>query len=129
MTDNPGKNIDKKNIDKKGNFLDLVPEKTCQWEKTGDNKINLMVPRFKNRWLKKIAARLGKTEIVRIAMDDNGSLVWQLIDGSNTVDEIGRSMANLKTDDESIEQVYQRLMEFITILSRNRFIRFKNYRK
>jgi hypothetical protein len=116
-------------IDKKGNFLDLVPERNCQWNKTGDGRVYLFVPRFKNRWMKKIALKFGKSEFVKIHFDDRGSAVWELIDGSHTVEQIGKLMEKekAKETDETMDRVFGRLTEFLTILSRNRFIRFKNY--
>ncbi len=114
-------------IDKKGNFLDLVPERNCQWDKTGDGRVYLLVPRFKNRWMKKIALKLGKSETVKIHFDDRGTAVWDLIDGSHTVEQIGKLMEKDKNKDETMDKVYGRLTEFLTILSRNRFIQFKNY--
>jgi hypothetical protein len=119
-------------IDKKGNFLDLVPERNCRWDKTGDGRVCLLVPRFKNRWMKKIALKLGKSETVKIHFDDRGTAVWDLIDGSRTVEQIGQLIGEKKAGDdkdetETMDRVYARLTEFLSILSRNRFIQFKNY--
>ncbi len=116
-------------IDKKGNFLDLVPDRNCQWDKTGDGRVYLLVPRFKNKWMKKIGLKLGKSETVKIHFDHRGTAVWELIDGIHTVEQIGKRMEKEKTNgtDETMDQVYGRLTEFLTILARNRFIRFKNY--
>lgn len=117
-------------IDKKGNFLDLVPERNCQWDKTGDGRVYLLVPRFKNRWMKKIALKLGKSETVKIHFDDRGTAAWELIDGSHTVEQIGQLIWEKNPNDdkeETMDRVYARLTEFLTILSRNRFIQFKNY--
>lgn len=110
-------------IDKKGNFLELVPERNCRWDKTGDGGIYLLVPRFKNRLMKRIALRLGKSELVKINLDDKGAGVWTLIDGTRSVQQIGDLVE--KQEDESRQQVYERLSEFLSILARNRFIRLK----
>lgn len=112
-------------LENKGNFLDLIPDKNCQWETTGEGKTFLVVPRFKNRWMKKIAIRLGKSKIVRVYLDDNGAKVWNLVDGSKSVVEIGKLMEKEKGKDETQQQVYDRLTEFLSILARNKFIRFK----
>jgi hypothetical protein len=106
-----------------GNFLDLVPEKNCRWDKTGDGRSYLLVPRFKNRWVKKIAMKFGRSEFVKIYFDQTGTGVWGLIDGNITVAEIGERME--KENGEQIEQVYDRLTEFISILARNKFVNLK----
>ena len=110
-------------LENKGNFLDLIPGRNCRWEKTGDGRAYLLVPRFKNRWMKKIALRLGKTKLVRVYFDDNGAKVWNLVDGSKSVEEIGKLME--KEKDETQQQVYDRLTEFLSILARNKFISLK----
>jgi hypothetical protein len=111
--------------EKKDNFLDLIPVRNCKWETTEEGKTFLVVPRFKNRWMKKIALRLGKSEFVKVFFDDNGDRVWGLIDGSKSVEEIGKLMEKEKGKDETPQQVYDRLTEFLSILARNKFIRFK----
>lgn len=110
-------------INMQGNFLELVPERNCHWDKTGDGGIFLLVPRFKNRLMKKIASRLGKSESVKINLDEKGAGVWQFIDGSKTVQQIGDLLE--KQENETRQQVYERLSEFLSILARNRFIRLK----
>lgn len=112
-------------INKKVNFLDLIPERNCQWEETGEGKIDLKVPRFKNPLMKKIALKLGRSEYITIHLDDLGSKVWDRIDGSHTVEQIGKLME--KENEEFTHQLYERLTQFLSSLSRHRFIRFKNY--
>lgn len=112
-------------IDKKVNLLDLIPERNCQWEKTGDGRTDLLVPRFKNRLMKKIALKLGKSEFITVHLDALGSKVWDRIDGSHTVEQIGKLME--KENDEFTHQVYERLTQFLSALSRHKFIHFKNY--
>jgi hypothetical protein len=110
-------------IDMKGNFLELVPERNRRWEKTGDGRIYLLVPRFTNRLMKKIALGFGKSELVKVNLDDKGTVVWMLIDGKKNVKQIGDLME--KQEGETRPQVYERLSEFLSILARNRFIRLK----
>lgn len=107
------------------NLLELIPEKECEWESVPEGKISLVVPRFKNRFFKKIAMKMGKSEFVRIHLDKMGSNVWNLVDGIRSVEEIGKIIPREK--DESEQSLYERLSEFIVILARNRFIQFKNY--
>lgn len=109
------------------NFLDLIPDKNCQWDKAGDGRLYLLVPRFRNRWMKKIALSLGKSEFVKVKFDNTGTKVWSLIDGKTTVEQIGKIMEKESEESQDTQQVYNRLTDFLTILSRNKFISFKNY--
>jgi hypothetical protein len=111
-----------------GNFLDLIPEKNCQWDKTEDGRSYLLVPRFKNRWMKKIALKLGRTEYVKVYFDEIGTRVWNLIDGRTTVERIGKHMEadTEKENGKPMEKVYERLTDFLSTLARNKFIHLKN---
>lgn len=110
---------------KEGNFLNLIPEINCQWARDPEGKVYLLVPRFTNPWMKKIALKLGKTERVKIFLDEIGTRSWKLIDGRRTVRDIGRLLE--KDMGETVKPVYERLTEFMSILFRNKFILFKNY--
>ena len=107
-----------------GNLLDMIPETQCKWMHDKNKGIvSLVVPRFKNRFMKKIALKLGKSEEVKIHLDKKGSHTWKLIDGNSTVEAIGDKLE--REENETVEQFYQRLCEFLLILAKNRFIRFK----
>ena len=108
--------------DKNVNFLDLIPQRNCRCEKTGDGRIDLLVPRFKNRFMKKIALKLGRSEFITIHLDALGSKVWDRIDGSHTVEQIGKLM---EKENEEFLQLYERLTHFLSSLSRHRFIHFR----
>ena len=116
--------IDKK---EKVNFLDLIPERNCKWEKTGNGGIDLLVPRFKNRLMKKLALKLGRSEFITIHLDALGSEVWDRIDGSHTVEQIGKLVE--REDEGFTHQLYERLTQFLSSLSRHKFIHFKNYQR
>lgn len=108
---------------KQDNFLDLIPVRNCKWETTGDGKTCFVVPRFRNRLLKWIALKLGKSEFVRVNLDERGAGVWHLIDDTRNVEQIGKRLE--KDADETDQQMYDRLTEFISILARNKFITLK----
>jgi hypothetical protein len=105
------------------NILNYIPEINCRWDKNKDGKIHLLVPRFKNPWMKRIALRLGRSEWVKIFLDEIGSCSWSLIDGRRNVEEIGVELKQKMGD--SVEPVYQRLTEFIVILAKNKFVLLK----
>lgn len=102
------------------NFLDLVPGRKCNWDKTEDGKMFLLVPRFNNRWLKKFAQRMGKSEFVRLYLDNNGARVWELIDGRRTVGAICDLIQ--EQPGEKLDQPEQRVSFFMGMLKKNDFI-------
>jgi hypothetical protein len=102
------------------NFLDLVPGQKCKWDKSEDGKIFLLVPRFKNRWLKKFALNMGKSEFVRLYLDNNGARVWELIDGKKTVGTICDLLQG--QPGEKLEHAEQRVCFFMGMLKKNDFI-------
>ena len=107
------------------NFLDLIPERNCRWEEAETGITCLLVTRFKNSFMKKIALKLGKTETIRLSLDPMGTKVWALIDGMRTVEQIGKTIQN--GTPEPIQQLDERLTEFFSRLWQHRFISFKNY--
>lgn len=102
------------------NFLDLVPGQKYNWDKNEDGKTFLLVPRFGNRWLKKFAMNMGKSEFVRLYLDDNGARVWELIDGKRTVGAICDLLQ--EQSGEKLEQAEQRICFFMGMLKKNDFI-------
>jgi hypothetical protein len=118
----------KEKIDKNSNFLDLIPDKLCKWEKDGEGIIRLVVPRFKNHTMRKIAVNLGRSENIKIALDNLGSKVWELIDGSRTVGQIGQILEKEAEVDtgQPMPQVYERLTRFLSGLSHHRLIDLKS---
>lgn len=102
------------------NLLDLIPHRLVEWEEISENKIDLILPKFKSRWLQNWIKRLGKSPVVRIHLDDFGSHVWQSCDGTNTVFDIGQKLKT--TFGESVEPVYERLTAFIRLLCHHKHI-------
>jgi hypothetical protein len=105
------------------NLLDMIPEMLCQWEISDEGKVNLLVPRFRNQFLHRIAIRMGKSEFVKVHLDETGTLVWKHIDGHRTVEKIGQLMK--REEKETAQQAYERLCQFLIILSRHQLIHFR----
>ncbi|HHU48980.1 MAG: PqqD family protein [Caldicoprobacterales bacterium] len=61
-------------------------------------------------------------KVMRIQLDDRGSYVWQVMDGSRTIEEIGRLMD--AEFGERAAPVYERLIFFLRILKNNGLISF-----
>ena len=105
------------------NALDLIPLRCCEWKKNDDGHVTLLMPRFKQAWMRRFAARLGRSENLSIHLDDTGSRVWELVDGRRRIEEIGQAVP--AKEGESDQQKYERLTTFMMILERNKFIRFQ----
>ncbi|MBU3142508.1 PqqD family protein [Clostridium sp. CF012] len=104
------------------NFLLYRPlRKIEQWE-VSDGKVKLFfkhdkpVERFM-RWL------IKKSKVSDIKLDEMGSMVWQLCDGTKTVYEIALSMVEKFNDTE--QNAIDRLIMYLRYLSRKGWITFE----
>jgi len=110
-----------KKIEKKDNFLELVPKKNekFDWEVTDNGLVQVIIPR--KGILDRIVRVFLKTPtVMRIDLDKYGSYIWNLIDGNRTTGDISKEL-KLQFGDE-IEPLYERLITYINILRNNKFI-------
>lgn len=104
------------------NFLLYRPlRKIEQWE-VNDGKVKLFFQHNKPvekfmRWL------IKKSKISDIELDDRGSMVWQLCDGTKTIYDIAIAMA--KRFNETEQSAIDRLIMFVRYLSRKGWITFE----
>ncbi|MCB2293441.1 PqqD family protein [Clostridium algoriphilum] len=115
--------LNKKNKDKsQENFLLYRPlRKIEEWEVTDDTvklffRHDKPVERFM-RWL------IKKSKVSDIKLDDRGSMVWQLCDGTRTVYDIALAMVERFNDTE--QNSIDRLIMFLRYLSRRGWITFE----
>lgn len=103
------------------NILNLTPKRLLDYEVNNDGLINVLVPRFKNHFLQKLAFQ-KRTPYIKANLDKIGSITWELIDGKRTSADI----ANLLTEKygEELKQVYERIGIFLQKLNQNNFITF-----
>jgi len=104
------------------NFLLYRPlRKIEQWE-VNDEKVKLFfnhnkpVERFM-RWL------IKKSKVSDIELDEMGSMVWQLCDGTKTVYDIALVLVERFNDTE--QNAIDRLIMFLRYLSRKGWITFE----
>jgi len=105
------------------NLLTIVPLSNIEWRETNVGKIVLLKRKFKSVRLQNLAKRWLNQTHYQIHLDDYGSFVWKMIDGSHSVATIGEELQRKYGD--KIEPVYDRLGEFIQKLQRSGFIRIK----
>ncbi|MGD1047249.1 MAG: PqqD family protein [Candidatus Krumholzibacteriaceae bacterium] len=106
------------------NLLDLVPERTAEYEIDEARIITVLMPRFRNRLMKRLFEPRNKSPYIKIKLDDIGSEVWLLCDGKRTVGEIAE-LAKEKFQ-ERLEPRYERLGRFFRQLETARFIAYVN---
>ena len=100
---------------------ETVPVKTAQGSSEEGSMVVLLMPRYPT-----IAGRLAgklfrRSSHIKVKLDDLGSAVWRLIDGTRDFRQIGEQIQS--SFGEEAQPVYPRLEEFLGILVRNRFIR------
>jgi len=109
---------------KEKNYLDMIPvrKEGIGWSVAEGDKVTLEI---ENKGVfNRIAQKLfKKPKISYIHLDENGSFVWQLIDGVRDVNEIGRLVD--EHFGERAHPLYERLVKFFQILEGYGFIVWK----
>lgn len=104
------------------NLLELTPQRVVDSTKRDDGRIDLVVPKFRHKWLKKFFMKKLKQPTWRVELDEVGSFVWQNVDGIKNVGKIGKELEN--EFGEKVEPVYERLNQFFYMMRNQEFIRF-----
>ncbi len=106
------------------NYLDFIPIKnnSIKWYEDTSGIITLEVTR--SGLFDKIAQKLFKAPYKsNIKLDKHGSFVWKSIDDSKSVYDLSKDVKRHFGNDA--EPLIERLVEFITILESNKFVKFK----
>jgi len=98
------------------NLLEIKPLRNVAWETGEEGRAVLIVPKFRNRLLRRWLLPLMAKPDFRVRLDPYGSLIWQHCDGKTAVSEIGEKLR--ATFGSSIEPLYERLGQFIARLER-----------
>jgi hypothetical protein len=100
--------------------LGTVPEKSDAGFLEEGCGVVLLMPRYPTFFGRLVGKVLHRSSNIRVKLDELGSETWRLIDGRRTIREIGAEMQEKSGD--TAESIYPRLVEFLNILHRNRFI-------
>ena len=106
----------------KKNYLDCVPviSKENSWSEENGVVTVHMEHKGVYHW---IAQRLfGRPRVSHIALDEMGSFIFPLLDGTRDVGEI--ALLVKEEFGENAEPLYDRLVQYMKILHNNRFIRY-----
>jgi hypothetical protein len=110
---------------KEVNLLELIPERIVESAKRDDGLIDLIVPKFRHRYLKEFFMKRMKKPTWKVELDEIGTFVWDQMDGKTTVEDIGKKMQ--KKFGDKVEPIYDRLNQFFYLMKQHDFISFQNY--
>lgn len=109
----------------KENYLDYIPRPNAlfEWKKNQDGKIEVKV--HNKGVINGIAQKLlKKPKYSYIELDELGSFIWEQMDGSRSIYEIGGLVK--EAFGEKAEPLYERLAQYMKILHNNHFIVYQN---
>ncbi|MDD3217864.1 MAG: PqqD family protein [Lachnospiraceae bacterium] len=103
------------------NYLDFIPIKNpdMKWDVDENQVVTFHVP-LKGFFAKVAQVAFNRPKETHISLEEYGNFIWPLIDGKNTVFEIGLKVRDHFGDDA--EPLYERLVNYMRILQGNRFI-------
>lgn len=111
-------------MNSKVNVLDVIPVHRDYIQYSLDPEtgcIELRIPRFKRRWVQRILLPKTMSPYIKISLEEHGSAVWSLIDGSNRVSDIIKKLAAHFENEEGYES---RVVTYLYQLQKDGFIRF-----
>ena len=107
------------------NYLEKVPVRpeNIAWKQDENGIVTLEI---KNKGIaNRIAQKLlKKPKISYIHLDENGSFVWQIMDGEKNIVELGKEVE--AKFGEKANPLYERLAKYFQILESYKFVEFRN---
>lgn len=105
----------------KTNLLDVVPCRCTHitTEKEGDC-IVIAFPRFKYGWMRRFLLPKGMSADIHVRLEENGTAVWEMIDGKRTVREMIEKLADRFNHEENYES---RITAYLLQLQKDGFIK------
>ncbi len=103
--------------------LDLVPVRIVgHAEENG--RVVLMIPKFDSRIIHRLFP-VTEQMFFRIKLDDNGTLVWNAINGEINVGQLLAHISGTDTINNGFSDTRERLLKFISLLYERRYISFR----
>jgi hypothetical protein len=109
------------------NYLDLTPKHVHGFEVNNDGLVDVLVPRFNNRFFEMILIPKGGSKYMKANLDEIGSATWLAIDGNNSVRDIIALIENKFA--EKVSPARERVTIFLNQLHGNGFITFIEFIK
>jgi len=118
--------LKRRRILKKTNFLDLTPLRILEHESREGDMINLLMPRFKNKYWSRMFQPRSKDEFIKIKLDLSGSITWLMIDGNTTVASICKILEEKHPGQfNQAEEIEKRVTKFFSMLYQQRYVTFR----
>ena len=107
-----------------GNYLEKIPVRRKEIKWSADEK-GLITLDIENKGIVNRIAQIliKKPKVSHIHLDEMGSFIWPLIDGENSISDIGEPVQE-HFGDKALP-LYERLIQFFRILENNGFISWK----
>ncbi len=105
------------------NYLERIPmrKQGLEWTKDDESKVTLHISN--TGVFNRIAQKLfKKPPVTYVHLDENGSFVWQLMDGERNIISLGEAVKTKFGDDA--EPLYPRLAKFFQILDSYGFVEY-----
>jgi hypothetical protein len=107
-------------LDPSDNFLEYVPERTIEWALDEKGRVYLIKRKSKNRIIRWLIDRFGRSQFFHIHLDEIGSEAWSLAGGDLSLLEISRRLRGKLG--ARIEPAEQRVAQFFAVLKKNGFV-------
>lgn len=104
-----------------------IPAQNREWLENDEGQVVLLIPKFGAHRLGRWLMSRMKEPNYRVKLDEVGSFVWRRCDGANTVDEIGKQLAEQFGD--KVAPVRERLDIFFKQLSRGESLKWQENRE
>lgn len=104
------------------NLWDLRPKRAAEWERTGEGKTVILVPKFRHPLLARWVMPYLRRPYFRINLDDVGTAIWERCDGATTVSSIADGLQ--QRFGAAVEPVEGRITHFLRHLERGDLVTF-----
>lgn len=105
------------------NYLDRIPQKNPALRSHTDRKGHLVLEIENTGMMNRIAQELfNKPKVTNVHLDEMGTFVWPLIDGTRSVGDI--ALLVKEHFGEKAEPLYQRIVKYFQIVESYHFISF-----
>lgn len=93
------------------NLLELKPVRNFEFLVQDDNKVTLLIPKFRDKILGKYLQPIIKRKFYKVKLDTIGSFVWSNCDGQSTVSEIVERLRSQFGNE--VEPAHERVAKFV----------------
>ena len=114
---------------KSTNYLDLTPVRLMEYTVTEPGKVDILLPRFRKGFWREAYKRSAKGEYIFIHLDEPGSTLWLMIDGSVKVRDLCNMIIEKRPDlMQPREETEKRVTQFLSLLYHEKYITFLEIR-